>query len=143
MTVTCITDRSPGEQDRQGSQNRPQSIEACPADLGLGAMSVSGHFRTSTRAAAVSALPFDTCVAWTGGPGDLIADTPRLHRHVREVPKRKSRPYSITSSAWASSDGGTVSPSALAVLRLITISNFVGCTTGKLAGFSPLRTRPA
>jgi hypothetical protein len=35
--------------------------------------------------------------------------------------------YSITSSATASSVGGTVSPSTLAVLRLITSSNFVGC----------------
>jgi hypothetical protein len=30
-------------------------------------------------------------------------------------------------------------PSALAVLRLMTNSNLVGCTTGKSAGFSPLR----
>ena len=35
--------------------------------------------------------------------------------------------YSITSSARESSDGGTVRPSAFAVLRLITNSNLVGC----------------
>ena len=35
--------------------------------------------------------------------------------------------YSITSSARARSVGGTVRPSALAALRLITNSNFVGC----------------
>src|SRR2546421_5312035 len=35
------------------------------------------------------------------------------------------RTHSITSSARASSVGGTSSPSALAVLRLITNSNFV------------------
>ena len=35
--------------------------------------------------------------------------------------------YSITSSARASSIGGMVRPSALAVLRLMTRSNFVGC----------------
>jgi hypothetical protein len=34
--------------------------------------------------------------------------------------------YSITSSARASSVGGTSMPSALAVLRLMTISNLVG-----------------
>jgi hypothetical protein len=34
--------------------------------------------------------------------------------------------YSITSSAVASSVGGTVRPSALAVLRLITNWNFAG-----------------
>src|SRR4051794_533801 len=47
--------------------------------------------------------------------------------------------YSITSSARSSSVGGTVSPSALAVLRLISSSNFVGCSTGRSAGFAPLR----
>src|SRR5947209_14500373 len=39
--------------------------------------------------------------------------------------------YSITSSARASSVGGTSRPSALAVLRLMTSSNFVGCSTGR------------
>jgi hypothetical protein len=34
-----------------------------------------------------------------------------------------------------------VRPSALAVLRLITVSNLVGACTGRLAGFSPLRMR--
>ena len=43
----------------------------------------------------------------------------------------------------ASSVGGTVRPSALAVLRLITNSNLVDCMTGRSAGFSPLRIRPA
>ena len=50
--------------------------------------------------------------------------------------------YSITSSASANKLGGTVMPSALAVLRLTTISNLVGCTMGRSAGFSPLRTSP-
>ena len=30
-------------------------------------------------------------------------------------------------------------PSALAVLRLMTSSNLVGCSTGRSAGFAPLR----
>jgi hypothetical protein len=50
--------------------------------------------------------------------------------------------YSISSSARASSEGGIVIPSALAVLRLMTISKVVGWTTGRSAGFSPLRMRP-
>jgi hypothetical protein len=49
--------------------------------------------------------------------------------------------YSITSSAVASKDRGTVSFSALAVLRLIAISYLVGACTGRSAGFSPLRMR--
>ena len=36
---------------------------------------------------------------------------------------------------------GMVRSSALAVLRLITSSNFVGCNIGKSAAFSPLRTQ--
>src|SRR5262245_57334553 len=52
------------------------------------------------------------------------------------------RTHSITSSARASSVGGTSSPSALAVLRLITSSNFVDWMTGKSAGLAPLRMRP-
>ena len=55
---------------------------------------------------------------------------------------RKRDPYSMTSSARASSVGGTVMPSAFAALRLTTSSNFVGCTTGKSAGLVPWRILP-
>jgi hypothetical protein len=47
--------------------------------------------------------------------------------------------YSITLSASTMIESGIVRPSALAVLRLITNSNFVGCSTGRSAGFAPLR----
>ena len=47
--------------------------------------------------------------------------------------------HCMTSSARPSTDGGIVSPSALAVLRLITNSYFVGCSTGRSPGFVPLR----
>jgi hypothetical protein len=40
--------------------------------------------------------------------------------------KRLDATYSITSSAVASSVGGTSTPSVLAVLRLMTSSNLVG-----------------
>jgi hypothetical protein len=50
--------------------------------------------------------------------------------------------HSITSSAATCRLTGTVSPSALAVLRFIVSPNLVGCTTGRSAGFSPLRIRP-
>jgi GcrA cell cycle regulator len=52
-----------------------------------------------------------------------------------------ARLHSITSSARASSAGGNVKPSALAVFRLITVSYLVGACTGRSAGFSPLRMR--
>ena len=47
--------------------------------------------------------------------------------------------YSITSSARVSSVGGMLMPSALAVLKFITNSNLVGCSTGRSAGFAPLK----
>jgi hypothetical protein len=37
---------------------------------------------------------------------------------------------------------GIVIPSALAVLRLMTSSNIVGCSMGKLAGCAPLNICP-
>jgi hypothetical protein len=49
------------------------------------------------------------------------------------------QPHSITSSARASSVGGTVRPRALAVLRLITSSNFSGAWTGSSLGFAPFK----
>ena len=54
----------------------------------------------------------------------------------------KTAGYSITSSARASSIGGTSRPNALAVLRLITNSNFVARSTGRSVGLIPLRRRP-
>jgi hypothetical protein len=70
------------------------------------------------------------------------ADICNANRHVRFTPNsghvqcNGPRPlsansghtaiHSITSSALASSVGGTVRPSAFAVLRLITSSNLVG-----------------
>jgi hypothetical protein len=49
--------------------------------------------------------------------------------------------YSITASATASSGGGISKPSALAVLRFTISSNRVGCSIGRLPGFSPLMMR--
>jgi hypothetical protein len=51
--------------------------------------------------------------------------------------------YSITSSARARIEDGTIRPSALAVLRLTTSSKVVGCSTGRSAGLAPLRIFPA
>jgi hypothetical protein len=69
------------------------------------------------------------------------------HRNGRHVPipavSRCSKiSYSITSSARPSIGSGIVSPSALAVLRLMTSSIFVTCCTGRSAAFSSLRMRP-
>ena len=47
--------------------------------------------------------------------------------------------HSSSASARRISPGGISSPSALAVLRLTTISSLVGCSTGRSAGFTPFR----
>src|SRR5215469_8797576 len=51
------------------------------------------------------------------------------------------RTHSMTSSARAIGVGGTMMPSSLAVLRLMTRSNLAGAWTGSSLGFSPLRMR--
>src|SRR5712664_2373140 len=67
-------------------------------------------------------------------------------RRTAKKPDELTPLHSITSSALASSVGGTVRPSAFAFLRLTTSWNFVGGSTGRSPGFVPLRTlstRPA
>src|SRR5262249_6606218 len=59
----------------------------------------------------------------------------RLPATTRSHMWGQSRGYSITSSARASNVGGISRPSALAVLRLITSSKWVGCSTGRSAGW--------
>jgi hypothetical protein len=70
-----------------------------------------------------------------------ISRGPRCAKR-RHMQRSKRRDYSITSSAAASSVAGISMPSVLAVCRLMTNSNLVGCWTGISAGFSPLRMRP-
>ena len=75
-------------------------------------MSALGQKRTFAVQNGMSALP-------------PIADIRSAKTNVRFVPIADI--YSITSSAMESTLDGTVRPSALAVLRLITSSNFAAC----------------
>src|SRR5262249_35576621 len=61
----------------------------------------------------------------------------RCHANKRD---ELAPPHSITSSALVISDCGIARPSALAVLRLMTRSNLVGCSTGRSAGGVPFAT---
>src|SRR5262245_17819109 len=78
-------------------------------------------------------------------PGSRCEDSPERRQRDRQgepVSERAGTGWShywITSSARSSSDGGIVRPSALAVLRLMTSSNLVGCSTGRSAGLAPFR----
>src|SRR6188472_2035076 len=65
---------------------------------------------------------------------------PDLHRQDRT--SFAWRTHSITSSARASSVGGTDRPRSFAVCRLMTSSNLVDCITGRWAGFAPFKMRP-
>ena len=82
----------------------------------------------SRGAIHLAGSPASSRCRWTGGPSPA----------VRPMPGR----YSMTWSARTSRDGGTVSPSALAVLRLMTSSDAVGCSTRRSAGLAPPRARP-
>src|SRR5262249_4588139 len=74
----------------------------------------------------------------------LLRARPERPRDRRAAEHRDQRAtsHSITSSAATSSLSGTVRPSILAVEALITSSNLLACSTGKSAGFAPLRMRP-
>src|SRR5262249_28315335 len=84
---------------------------------------------------------------------DADARNPSLLLRARRERPRGSRaaeqrdelaaPHSMTSSASANSRSGTSMPSAFAVLRLITHSNFVDCGPGNRAALPLLRMRPA
>ena len=69
------------------------------------------------------------------------ADICSAAAYARFGPKADIASYSMISLARERSEGGTVRPSALAVLRLIAISNLVALCTGRSAGLSPLRIR--
>ena len=69
------------------------------------------------------------------------SERPRSSRAAKQRDELAA-PHSITSSARASSEGGTVRSSILAVSALMTSSNLDACMTGKSAGLVPLRMRP-
>jgi hypothetical protein len=58
-----------------------------------------------------------------------------------DIPRRSKGIYSITSSARAARVEGTAKPSDFAVPALITISIFVGNSTGKSPGLAPRKIR--
>src|SRR5262245_25033264 len=64
------------------------------------------------------------------------------HRRAAQPRDERASRHSMTSSARRSSGIGTLIPSALEALRLITNSTLVACWTGRSAALSLLRTRP-
>src|SRR4029453_16480486 len=64
-------------------------------------------------------------------------ERPRGCRAAEQCDELAPPHHSITSSARNRNDSGIVSLSALAVVNLITRSNFLGCSTGMSPGFAP------
>jgi hypothetical protein len=113
-----------------------RSITASRRNQKRSCMTASGQSRRFGHAGGMSAHP-------------SIATAKPTSSHVSEAPLPDSCtaangvPYSITSSAAASSLSDTLRPSIFAVSALMTSSNLVACTTGRSAGFAPMRMRPA
>jgi hypothetical protein len=136
---------------RRSSRTRSGNADSCPKRSSMTTL------RPSTY--PVSRRPSRTAVAKrlaTGAPGfacqikptramllafDGCVSAPRGAARTAPRPITNTRrfTYSMTWSARSSSDGGMVSPSAFAVLRFMTNSNFVGCPTGSSAGLLPRR----
>src|SRR5262249_33024999 len=72
----------------------------------------------------------------TAAPHRCAASRARLPGQSRRLDGSSLFDYLIGPS---SSDGGMVRPRALAVLRLMTSSNLVGCWTGRSPAFAPLK----
>ena len=89
-------------------------------------LSVQGHSRNLHAQATSAFLQEPTLVA---------AQYLSLRANQRDL----GAAYSITSSVTASILSGTRNPSVLAVLRLMTRSNLVGCSIGKSPGLAPFR----
>src|SRR5262245_52793430 len=68
-----------------------------------------------------------------------FAPPERIQHHLIQDVLVRNPGYSITSSARASRVSGRVRPSAFAVVRLMTRSNLVGCSTGTSPGLAPRR----
>jgi hypothetical protein len=81
-----------------------------------------GPNQMGSRAPSLVSCSFNFGHCWCSTEAWLLS----AHKRPKQVQQVTCRAnYSITSSARASSVGGTVRPSAFAVLRLMISSNFV------------------
>ena len=87
---------------------------------------------------AAAPLPAISCLGAFRPPAARARGEVRHCRQPKTCTNAEiARSHSITSSARASSVGGTLRPSALAVLRLITSSNLSGAWTGRSPASRP------
>src|SRR4029077_7978812 len=109
-----------------GRKKSTKHVTNSATRIGVGPSSTAGLFRDLPAGQAIRA---GRCAAEQAYP--------RLEHQL--VPLH----HSMTSVARARIIGDTVRPSVLAVLRLTTNSNLVGCWIGRSAGLVPLRILPA
>jgi hypothetical protein len=116
---------------RVSSRSTPMTSTPACASVAVTAPTPQPRSRTrwprasGTRASAVSQRRQRSCCAYSSG--SVISREPQ----AAPADERPAGDHWITSSARAYSDGGIVRPSALAVSRLMTSPNFVGCSNGK------------
>src|SRR5262245_10782175 len=105
-------------------------------------LDIAGLFQGLTKAAQAIADRLGRSVVEESDHWHRRLLRARRERPCRRAPKRRDERaaiHSITSSARASSIGGTTRPMALAAVTLMTRSNLVGCSTGMSPGFAPRR----
>src|SRR5262252_2171052 len=147
-----------GQDDVRAERDQSRSLFYSLVGVVLGPASVDPHIAANIPAQFLQAL-VECCKSIltfrvVGSPVHEDTDPPKTFGRLRARRERQRRRraaeqrderaalnHSMTSSARASKLSGTVRPSALAVLRLITSSYLVGACTGRSAGFSPLRMR--
>src|SRR5262245_18699817 len=146
-----------GQNDIWGQADQIRSVFAIVFRIGCGKAMINPHIAAVTPAQLLQ--PLLECrkallvLLIVHGRGREHADAPHplaLLAARRERPRRRraaeqrdelAPSHSITSSARASSVGGTSRPKVFAVLRLIARTYFTGVCTGRSAGFSPFRIR--
>jgi hypothetical protein len=126
---------------RRSPHSPSGAVSSFPGSIHRRRRDTTGAARTNRLATAssmtiVTRHPHDTVIPgffdWNAAVNRLRTLSSRNTTHYRLS-------YWMTSSATASTDGGIVRPSAFAVLRLMTRSNLVGCSTGRSAGLAPFR----
>ena len=128
------------------------SLDGPPLDRDVLAIDPAERAHPVQEALGVGVCGVRAGEAGLRGVGENERDSGRFPRLLRLGHDRRSKEHRtraseeratvdhwMISSARPSSDGGIVRPRALAVLRLMTSSNLVGCSMGRSAGFAPFR----
>jgi|SRR5437660_4428331 len=135
----------------QRGRNFRRSDELCQASLTHHLVFMTNRsaalLRVGKSFLMTRGIPFSAGSAGDTRAGSASWGHPRLgcaasladDRRSEELAAWVEHVYSITWSARSSTDCGIVSPRAFAVLRLMTSSNLVGCSTGRSAGFAPFK----